>query len=170
MTQAPAPQPGSAPTPVPAPASAPLHWKLVVDTADPHAQADFWGAALGYLVEDHSALIERLLSVGAAPAELVVESHGHHAWRDATGVRHPQDPYEKESGVGLGRRLLFQRVPEPKTVKNRLHIDLHTEGGKRGAEVARLTGLGATVVREVKEPSGEWVVMADPEGNEFCLH
>ncbi|MGW0567754.1 VOC family protein [Streptomyces tauricus] len=160
----------SAPQSAPAPEPAPLHWKLVVDTADPHAQADFWGAALNYVVEDHSSLIERLLSVGAAPPELVVESHGRRAWRDATGVRHPQDPYEEETGVGLGRRLLFQRVPEPKTVKNRLHIDLHTEGGKREAEVARLTGLGATVVREVKEPSGEWVVMADPEGNEFCLH
>ncbi|MFF3488183.1 VOC family protein [Streptomyces sp. NPDC002701] len=161
MTQASAPQPAPA---------APLHWKLVVDTADPHAQADFWGAALGYLVEDHSTLIERLLSVGVVTPEIVVESHGHHAWRDAAAVRHPQDPYEKESGTGLGRRLLFQRVPEPKTVKNRLHIDLHAENGKREAERMRLTGLGATVVREVKEPGGEWIVMADPEGNEFCLH
>ncbi|MBV1935632.1 hypothetical protein KUF83_03495 [Streptomyces sp. BV286] len=164
MTQA------SAPQPVPTPTVAPLHWKVVVDTADPHAQADFWAAALGYLVEDHSPLIERLLGLGAVPPEIVVESHGRHAWRDAAGVRHPQDPYEKESGTGLGRRLLFQRVPEPKTVKNRLHIDLHSGGGQLETEVARLTGLGATVLQEVNEPSGRWVVMADPEGNEFCLH
>ncbi|WP_151479707.1 VOC family protein [Streptomyces albicerus] len=158
------------PTPQPAPTPAPLHWKLVIDTADPHAQADFWAAALGYLVEDHSALIDRLLGLGAVSPDITVEPHGHRAWRDAAAVRHPDDPYEKESGTGLGRRLLFQRVPEPKTVKNRLHIDLHTGEGRREAEVARLAGLGATVLREVKEQGGEWVMMADPEGNEFCVH
>jgi predicted enzyme related to lactoylglutathione lyase len=61
-------------------------------------------------------------------------------------------------------------VPEPKTVKNRLHIDVHAEPGQREAEVARLTDLGAAVQREVKEPGGEWVIMTDPEGNEFCVH
>ncbi|MGI5197416.1 VOC family protein [Streptomyces sp. CA-288835] len=148
----------------------PLHWKLVIDAADPHAQADFWAAALGYEVEDNSALIERLLGFGAVPPEITVESHGHKAWRDLIAVRHPEDPYDKESGTGLGRRFLFQRVPEPKTVKNRLHIDVHTEPGRRQAEVARLTDLGAAVEREVKEPGGEWVIMTDPEGNEFCVH
>ncbi|TPQ23804.1 VOC family protein [Streptomyces sporangiiformans] len=148
----------------------PLHWKLVIDAADPHAQADFWAAALHYEVEDNSALIERLLGFGAVPAEITVESHGRKAWRDLAAVRHPEDPYEAESGTGLGRRLLFQRVPEPKTVKNRLHIDLHSGNGGREAEVSRLAGLGAAVLREVKEPGGEWVVMTDPEGNEFCVH
>lgn len=90
----------------------PLHWKLVIDAADPHAQADFWAAALGYEVEDNSVLIERLLGFGAVPAEITVESHGHKAWLDLVAVRHPEDPYDKESGTGLGRRLLFQRVPE----------------------------------------------------------
>ena len=148
----------------------PLHWKLVIDAADPHAQADFWAAALRYEVEDNSALIERLLGFGAVPPDLTVESHGRKAWRDLIAVRHPEDPYDKESGTGLGRRLLFQRVPEPKTVKNRLHIDVHAEPGQREAEVARLTDLGASVQREVKEPGGEWVLMTDPEGNEFCVH
>ncbi|WP_328771026.1 VOC family protein [Streptomyces sp. NBC_00286] len=148
----------------------PLHWKLVIDAADPHAQADFWAAALRYEVEDNSALIERLLGFGAVPPEITVESHGRKAWRDLIAVRHPEDPYDKESGTGLGRRLLFQRVPEPKTVKNRLHIDVHTEPGRHEAEVARLTDLGAAVEREVKEPGGEWVIMTDPEGNEFCVH
>ncbi|GAA2639288.1 VOC family protein [Streptomyces vastus] len=148
----------------------PLHWKLVIDAADPHAQADFWAATLGYEVEDNSVLIERLLGFGAVPPEITVESHGHKAWRDLVAVRHPEDPYDKESGTGLGRRLLFQRVPEPKTVKNRLHIDVHTKPGQRESEIARLTGLGAAVLREVKEPGGEWVLMTDPEGNEFCVH
>ena len=159
------PQPQTPPT-----APAPLHWKLVIDAADPHAQADFWAATLGYLVEDHSALVERLLGLGAVPPEVTVESHGRRAWLDAAAVRHPDDPYEEESGTGLGRRLLFQRVPESKAVKNRLHVDVHTGARQRQEEVARLAGLGATVLQEVKAQGGEWVVMADPEGNEFCVH
>ena len=165
MTQTPA-QPDSAPVPDPAP----VHWKLVVDCADPHAQAGFWGAALAYAVEDHSALVERLLGIGAVPAELTVEVGGRRGWRDLAAVRHPGDPYEEESGTGLGRRLLFQRVPEPKTGKNRLHLDLHPGPDRRAAEVERLTGLGASVLREVREMGGTWVVMTDPEGNEFCVH
>ncbi|MGP4083556.1 VOC family protein [Streptomyces sp. KR55] len=151
-------------------APAPVHWKLVIDCHDPHAQADFWAAAIGYEVEDNSALIERLLQLGALPVAATVDFHGRPAFRDLVAVRHPEDPVEEESGTGLGRRLLFQRVPEPKSGKNRLHLDLHPARGQRADEVERLRGLGASVLREVKEPSGEWVVMQDPEGNEFCVH
>lgn len=147
-----------------------LHWKLVIDANDPHTQAVFWGEALGYEVEDNNALIERLLDLGAAPESLTVEFRGHRAWRDLIAVRHPDDPYDEASGTGLGRRILFQRVPETKTGKNRLHLDVHSEPGRRDAEVVRLEGLGATVVRRVKEYGGEWVIMTDPEGNEFCAH
>ncbi|MET8857629.1 VOC family protein [Streptomyces sp. NPDC004579] len=154
----------------PNPAPAPVHWKLVIDAADPHAQADFWSAALNYTVEDNSALIEQLLSLGALPADATVDFHGRPAFRDLIAVRHPEDPYDEERGTGLGRRLLFQRVPEPKTQKNRLHLDLHPGEGLRADEVERLKSLGADVLREVKEPAGEWVVMTDPEGNEFCVH
>jgi hypothetical protein len=157
-------------TETPAAVPAPVHWKLVVDSADPHAQADFWAAALHYEVEDNSALVERLLELGALPGAATVEFHGRPAFRDLIAVRHPQDPFDADSGTGLGRRLLFQRVPEAKTVKNRLHLDLHPGAGRQAGEVERLTELGARVLREVKEPSGQWVVMADPEGNEFCLH
>ncbi len=155
---------GMTPTPVP------VHWKLVIDAADPHAQADFWSAALGYTAEDNSALIEQLLGLGALPAEATVDFHGRPAFRDLIAVRHPDDPYDTERGTGLGRRILFQRVPEPKTGKNRLHLDLHPGEGRRDDEVERLRALGAAVLRDVKEPSGAWVVMADPEGNEFCVH
>ena len=148
----------------------PIHWKLVIDANDPHGQADFWAAALHYTLEDHSGLIAGLLDAGAIPDALVVEHHDRRAWRDAAAVRHPDDPSDPNSGVGLGRRLLFNRVPEPKSGKNRLHIDLHGPAGQRDSEVDRLGGLGATVVRHVAEPAGEWVVMADPEGNEFCVH
>ncbi|GHI05686.1 hypothetical protein AQI88_10375 [Streptomyces cellostaticus] len=148
---------------------APLHWKLVIDAADPHAQADFWATALHYEAEDNSALVERLLSLGALPGEAAVEYHGRPAFRDLIAVRHPDDPCDPDTGTGLGRRLLFQRVPEAKTVKNRLHLDLHAGQGRRADEVARLEALGARVLREVQEPAGAWVVMADPEGNEFCV-
>ncbi|MFF9112833.1 MULTISPECIES: VOC family protein [unclassified Streptomyces] len=151
-------------------APAPVHFKIVIDAADPHTQADFWAAALHYEVEDNAALIEQLLAAGALPGAATVEFHGRPAFRDLVAVRHPQDPYDPHSGTGLGRRLLFQRVPEPKSGKNRLHLDLHPGEGRRAAEVERLKGLGASVLREVKEPSGQWVVMADPEGNEFCVH
>ncbi|MDT0474551.1 VOC family protein [Streptomyces griseoviridis] len=156
--------------PEPAPAGAPVHWKLVVDAGDPHAQADFWAAALHYVVEDNSVLVRRLLDAGAVPAEATVEHLGRPAFRDLIAVRHPDDPFDAESGTGLGRRLLFQRVPEAKTVKNRLHLDLHPGEGLRDAETARLESLGARVVRRVAGPGGAWVVMADPEGGEFCVH
>ncbi|MFE7328221.1 VOC family protein [Streptomyces sp. NPDC057565] len=146
-----------------------LHWKLVIDATDPHAQADFWAETLGYLVEDNSPLIERLLALGAVPESMTVESHGRRAWRDLAAARHPDDPHEDESGTGLGRRLLFQRVPEPKTGKNRLHLDVHAGPERRDAEVARLEGLGAIRLRKVEEPGGTWWVLADPEGNEFCV-
>ncbi|MEU1211706.1 VOC family protein [Streptomyces sp. NPDC005790] len=147
-----------------------LHWKVVIDAGDPHAQADFWAETLGYLVEDNSALIEELLAVGAVPEAATVEPHGHRAWRDLAAVRHPDDPYEEKSGTGLGRRLLFQRVAEVKTVKNRLHLDVHSAPGQREAEVERLLGLGASVLRIVEGPGGSWQVLLDPEGNEFCVH
>lgn len=63
--------------------------------------------------------------------------------------------------------LLFQKVPESKVVKNRVHLDFGTED--RVAEVARLVGLGATEIATRSLGSLTWTVMADPEGNEFCV-
>ncbi|MCM0675699.1 hypothetical protein NCC78_13515 [Micromonospora phytophila] len=146
-----------------------LGWKVVFDAGDPHRQALFWAEALGYQVEDNSALIEQLLSAGAIEENLSVEFQGRLYWRDAAAVRHPEDPFDPLSGTGLGRRLLFNRVPEPKTGKNRLHLDIHADPGQREATVARLQAHGATLVRHVKEPGGEWTVLTDPEGNEFCV-
>lgn len=146
-----------------------LHWKLVIDAGDPHAQAGFWAGALEYAIEDNSVLIEELLGLGVITEADTVEAHGRRAWRDLAAVRHPDDPYDEKSGAGLGRRLLFQRVPEPKTVKNRLHLDVHAGPGQRAAEVERLVALGASSVRTVEEPGGTWEVLLDPEGNEFCV-
>lgn len=144
-----------------------VDWKLVVDSADPASQARFWGPALGYEIEDHSALIGRLLDAGAIGPDAVIELEGRHAWGHAAAVRHPADPVDPGTGTGLGRRLLFLKVPEPKQGKNRLHIDLHFGPERRDAEVKRLEGMGASVLRVVSEHGQTHVCMADPEGNEF---
>ncbi|MFF8769636.1 VOC family protein [Kitasatospora sp. NPDC015120] len=147
-----------------------MHWKLVIDATDPHRQAAFWAAALDYTVEDHSTLIAGLLSAGAITPAQVTEVDGRHAWPTLAAVRHPEDPYDPGSDTGLGRRVLFQRVPEAKGAKNRLHLDLHPGPDAREATVERLESLGATALRRVQEPGGSWTVMQDPEGNEFCVH
>ncbi|MFE4976310.1 VOC family protein [Kitasatospora sp. NPDC056651] len=148
----------------------PLHWKLVIDCADPHRQAAFWAATLEYALEDHGTLITRLLAAGAVGPEALTEVDGHPAWRTLAAVRHPEDPFDPASDTGLGRRVLFQAVPEPKQGKNRFHLDVHSGPAGRAATVARLEALGATVVRHVEEPGGSWTVMRDPERNDFCVH
>ncbi|XVS61259.1 VOC family protein [Actinosynnema sp. CA-299493] len=146
-----------------------LSWKLVIDTTNAPALADFWAAALGYEVEDPSALIEQLLAAGHLGEEAVIEHNGRKNFRGYAAVRHPEDPFDAASGVGRGRRLLFQDVPEAKSGKNRLHIDVHGEPGDLDGLVTRLEGLGAVRVSEFdKGPAGHWWVMRDPEGNEFC--
>lgn len=135
----------------------PIPWQLTIDAGDPHALADFWAAALGYQVEDNSGMIERLLADGVVEESATIRHHGVRAWRTAEAIR------------GDGRRLLFLTVPEAKTVKNRLHLDLNVGPDRRAVEVARLTSLGARQQREVIEPGTHHVVMTDPEGNEFCV-
>jgi Glyoxalase-like domain len=147
-----------------------LSWKLVIDSTNAPALADFWAAALGYEVEDPSVLIERLLAAGHIDEGAVVEHNGHKTFRGYAAIRHPDDQFDKTSGVGHGRRLLFQDVPEGKSGKNRLHVDVHSEPGGFDKLVARLEDLGAIRLREVdKGPAGHWWVMQDPEGNEFCV-
>jgi len=68
-----------------------------------------------------------------------------------------------------GRSLLFLRVPESKSVKNRMHMCLRPVDRDRDAEVERLLGLGAGMVNDLRRPDGGWAVLADPEGNEFCV-
>ncbi|CAM3184178.1 VOC family protein [Nocardioides dubius] len=71
-----------------------------------------------------------------------------------------------------GHRVLFIEVPEEKTVKNRLHFDLRPRTGTQAEEVDRLLGIGARQVadhRDIHGPGTGWVILADPEGNEFCI-
>ncbi|MCO6004082.1 glyoxalase/bleomycin resistance/dioxygenase family protein [Actinoallomurus purpureus] len=147
----------------------PLHWKLVIDSHDAPALADFWAAALEYEVEDPGALIDHLLAAGHIGEDKVIEYRGRRMFRGFAAIRHPDDPFDETSGIGRGRRLLFQEVPEGKSAKNRLHIDVHAGAGGVDELVARLESLGATCVHEVDQgPAGHWWVMRDPEGNEFC--
>lgn len=94
-------------------------------------------------------------------------------WCQAFGVPmspadFPEDP-EALCTLGPGRtRLLFERVPEPKTTKNRVHIDVQA-GADRDLEVDRLVAMGARLVADHREHDPGWVVLADPEGNEFCV-
>lgn len=147
-----------------------VHWKLVVDCEDAPRLADFWAVALGYVVEDPSALVDGLVESGVLPREAVREHGGARLFRGLAAVRHPDDPFDAASGTGHGRRILFQEVPEPKVVKNRLHLDLHAAEEGREALVERVEALGAVRVTEVDQgPAGRWWVMRDPEGNEFCV-
>ena len=73
-----------------------------------------------------------------------------------------------EGSEGAGPGLLFQRVPEPKTVKNRLHIDVNPSDRDQAEEVERLIELGARRI-DIGQGEQRWVVLADPEGNEFCV-
>ncbi|MBW8740683.1 MAG: VOC family protein [Streptomyces turgidiscabies] len=82
----------------------------------------------------------------------------------------PGDPEALIQDPDGGPRLLFVRVPEGKTAKNRLHLDLRPHGRTRDEEVERVVSLGARLVADHRRPDGGgWVLMADPEGNEFCV-
>ncbi|MBN9106861.1 MAG: hypothetical protein J0I14_17870 [Propionibacteriaceae bacterium] len=146
---------------------APIHTQLVVDCDDPQAQAAFWAAALGYLVEDAHDLVEAVLAAGYADRERdTVEVDGRLAFRMGTGIKHPDDV---DGPRGTGRRILFQAVPDRAGGKNKLHLDLNVGRDRIDAEVARLTALGATERYRVDEPGAFHTTMADPEGNLFCV-
>jgi catechol 2,3-dioxygenase-like lactoylglutathione lyase family enzyme len=92
-------------------------------------------------------------------------------WRDALGYV-PRDEPEDDWVVlrdptGSNVNVSLQVVPEPRVGKNRLHLDMYTED--RDADVARIVGLGATIHPRTPEPDEDFVVLADPEGNLFCV-
>ncbi|MCW2525635.1 MAG: hypothetical protein JWM76_495 [Pseudonocardiales bacterium] len=137
--------------------------QIVFDAADPAQQAQFWSQALGYVIQEPPAGFD------SWPAFLQAQGVPEDAWNSASAAVDP---------TGSRPRLLFQQVPEPKTTKNRLHIDLQSGGGpsvpaeeqrrRVEVEVARLTQLGATYVLTTEELGVVWAIMLDPEGNEFC--
>ena len=94
-------------------------------------------------------------------------------WSAALGRPLDPDASEHFASIGLGDTAdtswLFAKVPEPKTAKNRCHVDLVAPGPDREPEVTRLIGLGAKRVADKDEYGTQWTVLTDPEGNEFCV-
>ncbi len=137
--------------------------QVVFDCGDPDRMASFWAEALGYQVQPppdgYGSWEEFLRSVGVPESE----------WDSASAIVDPAD---------TGPRIYFQKVPERKVVKNRVHLDINVGGRdtpteerrKRvDAEAERLSGLGATRIRSCDQQGEYWVAMLDPEGNEFDI-
>jgi hypothetical protein len=137
---------------------------IVFDCADPDRISRFWMAALGGY---------------DFPFGLPEGFASWDEWADANGI--PAD--QRNVGRTLVDQdrdrpdIFFLKVPEPKAGKNRVHLDIKVAPGLEGAdrrtkieaEVERLTGLGASVANRMDQPDGFFVVMRDPEGNEFCV-
>ncbi len=139
--------------------------QVTFDCHDPASQAAFWAEAMHYVVEPPP--------IGYATWEVWFRAHGitEEHWNDVAAALDPD---------GAGPRFFFQKVPEGKVAKNRVHLDLNVSGGPGTAleerrrrvllEVARLKALGASDHRGSVDQDGEfWVRMNDPEGNEFCV-
>lgn len=144
--------------------SSSVQLQIVIDAESPAVLAEFWSIALGYRLDDPPPGFEtweEALRASGLPPE---------RWDDASAIVDPHGP---------GPRLFFQKVPESKQVKNRLHLDVGV--GRRISDAAerwetvqthveRLVGAGATVVDERHSDWGDrWMVLLDPEGNEFCV-
>ena len=116
--------------------------ELAIDCADPDVLARFWCSVLDYEVQDED---DGLVAIGPAT---IPEGKNHLG---------PVPPM-----------LTFAHVPEGKTVKNRLHLDVNPTDRSQDEEIVRLIGLGATVIYD-NRPEFGWVTLADPEGNEFDI-
>jgi hypothetical protein len=116
--------------------------ELAIDCADPSGLARFWCSVLGYEVQDED---DGIVTIGS-----------------------PMVPEGKNRLGPVPPTLTFARVPEGKTVKNRLHLDVNPTDREQDEEVRRLLDLGARRA-DVGQGDQSWVVLADPEGNEFCV-
>ena len=139
-------------------------FQVTIDCADPDRLARFWAEALGYKIQDPPA------GFATWPEFLTARGVPESEWNSASAIVDPD---------GRGGRIFFERVPEPKSVKNRVHLDVSVSGGlgtpleerrqRVDAEVKRIVALGATAQGPMEKHGEYWVVMQDPEGNEFCL-
>jgi hypothetical protein len=134
--------------------------QVTFDSADPHRLAAWWSSLLGYEIEDNHEVVSQMLEDGVIGENEVVPIGGRLFFADAAAARDPE---------GRGPRLYFERVPEPKTVKNRMHIDVPVGAAALDDEVDRVVGMGAQLVEFRSHPGERWAVLRDPEGNEFCL-
>lgn len=136
-------------------------FSVTFDAADPLALGEFWSLALGYRREDPPAPFatwEETLTAWGLPEE---------RWNDANALVDPD---------GIGPRIFIQKVPEAKATKNRIHLDVRVSANREDkdraamrAKASELEAAGATHAGEYDTPMGYWIVMADPEGNEFCI-
>jgi hypothetical protein len=141
-------------------------FQVVVDSQRPHELADWWAETLGWAVEPQDeAFIKRMIAEGHATEEDTITHNGQLRWSEGVALRHP----DELAGGGTRPRVLFQLVPEPKTVKNRLHLDVRPGGDSADEVVARLTERGAKVLHTGSQGPHVWRTLADPEGNEFCV-
>jgi hypothetical protein len=137
--------------------------QVVVDCAEPHPLADWWADALGWQVEPQDAdFIRSMVDQGFATEAETTTHRGALVWATGAAILHPD-------GTDRAPRILFAKVPEPKTVKNRVHLDLRSTAEHSDAERERLLALGATELWRGQQGPNAWVVLTDPEGNELCL-
>lgn len=140
-------------------------FQVTVDCADPHVLADWWAEALRWEVEpSNEEFIRKMINEGHAKEEDTTLHRGTLVWKEGAAIVHPDEPE-----TGLRKRVLFQLVPEPKTVKNRMHLDVKVGPENVEAEHARLVAAGATFLHSGSQGPHSWVTLADPEGNEFCI-
>ena len=128
--------------------------QVTFDAAFPRELGLFWGRVLGYVEQPPPP--------------------GFESWDDALDAMgidrsDPDRAFAVVDPEGVGPRLFFQRVPEPKSSKNRMHLDVRAAPDELHARAAQLVALGAQLVTEIDEPGGHFITMLDPEGNEFCL-
>ena len=140
----------------------PITIQTTFDCIDCNTAALWWAEALEWEFEYlDPARFDELKSAGFCTESDVVELPGGKLnWRDGAAIHNPADPQS---------RIYFQTVPEPKSVKNRVHIDLHVGPDSREATIDRLRGMVATFLNRNSQGPHEWAVMQDPEGNEFCV-
>ena len=129
-------------------------FQVTIDAASPRALGSFWCEVLGYVEQPPPP--------------------GFETWEealDAFGIDRsdPDRAFAIVDPDGVGPRLFFAKVPEGKTAKNRMHLDVNVGKEMMHARAQALVELGAERVGEYEEPGGHWITMRDPEGNEFCL-
>jgi hypothetical protein len=134
--------------------------QVTFDASNPHQLAAWWSELLGYDVETADRIVPELLERGLLAESEVLHFDEHVFFQDAVAASDPERN---------GPRLYFQRVPEVKIAKNRVHLDVPVIGEALDDAVTRLVGRGAEFVEFGEHPGHRWAVMRDPEGNEFCL-
>ncbi|MEN3611687.1 VOC family protein [Plantactinospora sp. ZYX-F-223] len=138
-------------------------FQVTQDCADPHVLADWWAETLGWQVEpSDEAFIRRMVAEGHATEDDTRTYHGVLVWKEGAAIRHPE-------GTQRAPRVLFQLVPEAKTVKNRMHLDVRTGAEDLTPVVEALVARGAKFLHNGRQGPYTWVTLADPEGNEFCV-